>query len=65
MITVIYVMHALEYDKMYVVWCILILIVIFIALYERIDYIIGKCDTPCEWKAICFYMNECKGFHVI
>ena len=65
MITVIYVMHGFEYDKTYVVWCILILIVILIALYERINYIIGKCDIPCEWKATCFYMNVCKGFHVI
>ena len=61
MITDIYVMHGLEYNKMYVVRC----IVILIALYERIDYIIGKCDTLCAWKAMCFYMNICKGFHVI
>ena len=65
MLTDIYVMHGLEYGKTYVVGCILILIVILIALYKRIDHIIGKCDTPCEWKVMCFYMNECKGFHVI
>ena len=40
-------------------------IVIVISLYESISYIIGKCDLMCEWKAIYFDINVCKGFHVI
>ena len=53
MMTAIYNMHGLEYGKTYVV-DVLIHIAILISLYERIAYIIGKCDILVNGKPCAF-----------
>ena len=54
MITGIYIMHGLGYDKTYVVRCILIPI----ALYEMIGYIIGNMIRLVNGKP-CALLYEC------
>ena len=62
MITVIYDMLGLEYGKTYVVNVFWSILWSFIALYESIAYIIGKCDILVNRKPCAFIWMYAKAF---